>query len=511
MTNEDRAKRGARRAAIAWAILVGTWGAASARAGEPAYARSPASCEFVDGRDAIAEASFVRRATLVRRTPGAEPRDPSEEVRILCYAALGEGLPATVDVHSAGARDLDGAHASALDARAGLPLVATACPARHEGRYCAASSPLRVVIDELDRDHPRYRGGAIVGELGGTLVASGQGAEPSTLPVGDDRHRARIRSFVLRSRAGGAPAIGGDDAGAVRLVQEELVRSSAVWGVCGITFRGPGDATIRVVDPPPPHLLAIGCGGGRPASGGEVRVLAEGRELVVPLRPGATPREAARAIAEAARRAKLDAVVSDDAPTTASAYPGADVLLRRSKGALGSWSLPVGGVISTDATLRVCVGSVELEDGLSHFADADATAGTLEERTLLKAFDDGDPSTIDVYVVPGFSGGARIGESFIDADDGALRGSVIEDRAGLRLGRGSFTLAHELGHVLLDLPGHPDDLDPDDPTLLMDADAVAADAFGPRRLRPSDCRRALAQSGPNARARILAPWPVPAR
>jgi hypothetical protein len=294
-------------------------------------------------------------------------------------------------------------------------------------------------------------------------------------------------------------------------VREELARSSAVWGVCGLTFRGPGDATIRVVDPPPPHLLAIGCGGGRPAAGGEVRVLAEGRELVVPIRAGSTPREAARAIADAARRAKLDVTVSDDAPTTAAAYPGADVLLRRSSGALGAWGVPARGVISTDATLRVCVGGVELEDGLSHFADADATAGTLEERTLLKAFDDGDPSTIDVYVVPGFTGGARIGESFIDADDGALRGSVIEDRAGLRLGRASFTLAHELGHVLLDLPGHPDDLEPDDPTLLMDADAIGADAFGPRRLRASDCRRALAQSGPASRARILAPWPVPAR
>ena len=42
---------------------------------------------------------------------------------------------------------------------------------------------------------------------------------------------------------------------------------------------------------------------------------------------------------------------------------------------------------------------VDLNDGLQHFGDTDSVAGTLEERALVKAVDDGDPRTIEVIVV----------------------------------------------------------------------------------------------------------------
>ncbi|MBK9258759.1 MAG: hypothetical protein IPM54_02865 [Polyangiaceae bacterium] len=91
--------------------------------------------------------------------------------------------------------------------------------------------------------------------------------------------------------------------------------------------------------------------------------------------------------------------------------------------------------------------------------------------------------------MPSFASGGRIGESFIGADGGAVRNVLIEDRAALRADRASFALAHELGHVLLDEPGHPDDFGRDTPSRLMDADAANGTAFGPRRLLVDECVR----------------------
>jgi hypothetical protein len=79
----------------------------------------------------------------------------------------------------------------------------------------------------------------------------------------------------------------------------------------------------------------------------------------------------------------------------------------------------------------------------------------------------------------------------------------------VRADRATFALAHELGHVLLDDPGHPDDFGVDTPTRLMDADAANGTAYGPRRLLASECARALRQSGPGGRAEpLLAAWPL---
>ena len=117
----------------------------------------------------------------------------------------------------------------------------------------------------------------------------------------------------------------------------------------------------------------------------------------------------------------------------------------------------------------------------------DAPAGTVEERTLIKAFDDGDPGTIEVFMIPAFGGGGRIGESFIASDYSSVRNAVILDRAGIRARRSSLTLAHELGHVFMDVPGHPDDYGADTPTLLMDSDGSDSSPFGPRRITVDEC------------------------
>jgi hypothetical protein len=213
-------------------------------------------------------------------------------------------------------------------------------------------------------------------------------------------------------------------------------------------------------------------------------------------------------LARAVEKAGLVAVVSPNARIGAGLAPSVDVSVRRKDGTLVAVDTAPGVPLSTDPTLSVRIGSVDLSDGLQHFTDMDAMAGTLEERTLLKALDDGDPKTIEVVVVPLFAGGGRFGESFIGSDLSSVRNVVLLDRAGIRARKSSLTLAHELGHVLMDMPGHPDDYGVDTPTLLMDSDAADASPFGPRRITLDECARVVRQAGPKARVPLLTEWPV---
>ena len=90
--------------------------------------------------------------------------------------------------------------------------------------------------------------------------------------------------------------------------------------------------------------------------------------------------------------------MSPNARIAPGATGSVDVSVRRRDGQLVAVE-PVGGApLSTDASLVVRIGSVDLSDGLQHFGDMDSVAGTLEERTLLKAHPDGDPGIIDVVV-----------------------------------------------------------------------------------------------------------------
>jgi len=186
----------------------------------------------------------------------------------------------------------------------------------------------------------------------------------------------------------------------------------------------------------------------------------------------------------------------------------ADVLVRRPDGARATLSQLAREPLSSDRTLTACIGEVDLSDGLTHFDDLDAAAGTLEERALAKAYQDDDASTVEVFIVPSFSKTGRIGESFIDTDGSGIQNVVIVDRAGIRAGARSYVLTHELGHEFLDMPGHPDDFGVDQPWMLMDADATDGSIFGPRRISVGDCERALRESGPRGLVPLLQAWPL---
>jgi hypothetical protein len=449
----------------------------------------------------------------VEGPPDARYDDPDALRVVLALPDDGPGLDGDRDI----AVDSVNALGATIDTLPHLTLAPSSCARPYIGMRCWASAPLRLVIDDVDRDHPLVNDRSIKAELGGavSMRLDGHKAQmirvlgPRASAVGPiARFRASLRPFVVRVSPGGAPAIGGTDAGAASALRAELVSAAAIWSQCGIGFGDPRALEVRVVDPPPSHLVAIGDDLGIPASGGEIRLRLGDRPVVVPTTAGQGPDRVARNVARAAERAGFVAVISPNARIGPGIAPSVDVSIRRRDGTLVAVDAVRGQPLTTDATLSVRVGSVDLSDGLQHFTDMDAMAGTLEERTLLKAIDDGDPTTIEVVVVPLFAGGGRIGESFIGSDLSSVRNVVLLDRAGIRARKSSLTLAHELGHVLMDLPGHPDDFGPDTPTLLMDSDAADPSPYGPRRITIDECARVFRQAGPQARVPLLTPWPV---
>lgn len=507
----DRVTKRSRAWALGSILLLGVGPAR----GQDEAKETSASLHWVRDGQPLAE----RGPRLAMTPPPVEGTD-EEGYAVLLVAPASSKLPATLTITSfrAGASPSADAGPSA-GRRAAIEVVEralqpVACPPNIEkGRSCAQSAPLRVVIDETDRHHPLLEQRSILGELGGTLSVQAEGvARPFESSIEGDapRMRAKLRVRLVRMLSKGPAPIGRDSEDAVRLAREEIDRANSVWGVCGVSFGAGADADVSVVDPPPPFLLSVGCEAPALAKhDATFRFAVDGRELSVAIPRGSNPRAAARLVKAALDKWGYRVTVSDNRASHAMTLGSSDVLVLRASGFPATLTAPKSGAVSSDPTLDACIGRVDLEDGLQHFTDTDAVAGTLEERTLVKAFDDGDPSTVEVLVVPSFGGDARIGESFIFLERGAIRNVVLEDRAGFRAQKASFTLAHELGHVLLDQPGHPDDFSGDTPTSLMDADAVDASAFGPRRLSPAECARARRQSGPDGLSPILQPWPLP--
>jgi hypothetical protein len=405
----------------------------------------------------------------------------------------------------------------ALDALEGMVLRRTACPSGlAEGTECRQTPLIRATTDVIDRSHPESAARSLRAEVGGRIAVHVDGRKAQAIRVGGPRKselgplgrfRGRLRMRLVRLTPGGSPPVGGDEPHAVALAHEEVRTASALWGQCGIHFGWGNDVDVAVVDPPTAHLLAIGCDLGLPASGGEIAFRAGNKALKVQTAPGQTPTEVANAVALAVRKAGMKAIVSANARIGPGALRTVDVLIRKHDGSVIPLE-PLEQRLSSDATLDVCLGEVDLSDGLQHFNDFDAVSGTVEERSLIKAFEDGDPATLEVFVIPNFAQSGRIGESFIYADGSSVRNAVIIDRAAIRAGARSYALAHELGHILLDMPGHPDDYGVDQPSSLMDADAADPTIFGPRRLTVADCERALRQSGPRAPVPLLEDWPL---
>ena len=477
----------------------------------------------IDLRDGDGEVvDMTHSHASLERTPPSRIEGPSDAryddpdaLRVvLALPDDGPGLDGDRDI----AVDSVSALGAPVDSLPRLALAPSPCARPYVAMRCWASAPLRLVIDDVDRDHPLVNDRSIKAELGGAIAVRLDGRKaqmirvlgPRASPVGPiGRYRASLRPFVVRVSPGGAPAIGGTDAGAVSALRAELVVGSRHLEPVRRGLRRPARALeVQVVVPPPSHLVAIGDDLGIPASGGEIHIRLGDRPVVVPTVAGQGPDRVARNVARAAERAGFVAVVSPNARIGPGIAPSVDVSIRRRDGKLVAVDAVPGQPLSSDSTLSVRIGSVDLSDGLQHFTDMDATAGTIEERTLLKAIDDGDPTTIEVVVVPLFAGGGpHVGESVhrqrACQPSADCRHSSIAP-ASAREER-SLTLAHELGHALMDnFPATPTTSAP----LPRRSSWTPASPTRPRSARaasPSTSAPAsFGKSGPQARVPLLA-------
>jgi hypothetical protein len=287
-------------------------------------------------------------------------------------------------------------------------------------------------------------------------------------------------------------------------MRQQLETANEIWLQCDLSFGPPAEISMEVVDPPAPCLLSVADDDGLPARGGGEMRFRVGAQSVGPIatRSGASPLSTAREIAAALNRLGLYAAVSENLATRSGAGPSADVLIRHKDGTCAGITAEPDAPLSSDARQSLRVGAVDLSDGLQEFDNISAQVGSLEERALIKPLSDDDPGSIDLFVVDHFSAATRQGEAFIADPVAPIVNTVVIDRNGLRHLPLAWTLAHELGHVLMNDPLHPDNVGPDRPWLLMDADSGRGTVDGPKRLREEDCAR-VREAARTARVPLL--------
>lgn len=365
---------------------------------------------------------------------------------------------------------------------------------------------LRVAL--RDRVRVRYRRGGVAGEATTDVRVGRPGREDG--PMATRMVRARV--LVLRDRArssGGVPLVGGSEAAALDIGRRQVAIANEVYAQCGVTWGDPGGDVARVVDPPTTTMMAFGDDHGALASGGEVRLRVNGVAMP-PLvtRVGWRPIDTAMAMGSLLRARGYTARVTSNPRTTYGAEPSADVLVLDRAGRWTTLSAPPGGTLSTDRRQGAALATVDFSDGVDEFNNQNSTSGTLEERALIKPLIDDDATTMEMIVINRFSRGTRIGEAFVRGDGGSIGNGFLIDRAGIGAEREAWTQSHEAGHILLDQPWHPDNMGPDRPWLLMDADASLGTVAGPKRLSTEECARLRSRNGPDASAPLMQRYDV---
>ncbi|MFT5357972.1 MAG: hypothetical protein ACI9KE_005209 [Polyangiales bacterium] len=357
---------------------------------------------------------------------------------------------------------------------------------------------LRLVSDALEESAPGAARQLLHVHVGDQVEASVLDATQS-LRVGRpdvERGDSAVRHLELALTLlapRGSPAVGGAPEAALRL-SSHLVQSVAdAWSPCLVHVRH----TARLSAPPPPALLSVSDEDGLPARGGGAFHFQAGVELInVESVAGDSPFQSAERIAEELRAHSFSADVLRVPATTFGAGPGADIVVRDDQGFLVHLRRDPEHALSSDARQSLDIAEVHLADGLAAF-DNHRPGGTLEERALVALLRDDDPRTVDVFVIGAFTGSPRQGEAFIPSDVGPAAGAVIIDRRGAAYARTAWTLAHEVGHVLLNDPFHPDNFGPDTPHRLMDSNRHDGTLEGPRRVTPEECARVRSSTTPH--------------
>jgi len=335
--------------------------------------------------------------------------------------------------------------------------------------------------DAVEARVRRGGGRAVVSER----IVGGAGGRADPLSV----LRLDLAIKVLRVAPGGRPVVGGDEEGAVALAVHQLRIAGQVLARCHIAIGDPGPGAVELVDPPGPGLIVVGDEHGLTSAGGVVRLTVDGaRHGPWKIGGGYSPEEAARLLARRIEEAGFTARMAVEAASPRDAGAAADVLVTRPDGTLATLGRWEDQPLSTDPRQSMTIASVDLADGLDSYDDNRRSSGTVEERALIRGLRGGDAPGPTVFVVNRFSNRARQGESFAASPGSPLRDTVILDWRAVARGRQAHALAHELGHVLLQDPGHPDAGPGDRPWLLMHSSASSAFG-GPRLVSPEQCAR----------------------
>lgn len=499
--------------AIAATVRVGA-AAAQAPPGAPTLRFLGASNELRDGaRDVLAISRAVTNDASLPRSSAwdtTSPADP-DNLRIELDEPASRALAATATLESVNPRT------GAVRARlAGITLTRPTIDVAFRSTF------VRLVADAIDAEAPNVSDRVLRVALGDDVravyAAAGGRSAVASMRVGRAEGAAtrrgiltgRLRIRVLRRSAGGAPVMGSNDAAAIAIARSQIGIANEIWGQCGITFGDPASADVAIVDPPAPALLAVADVDGLPAAGGGTLRLTVGGRAIRPIttRAHERPLGTALRIADAVRALGFVAQVFENPPTELSSGRSADVVIRTREGAPAPLGADGAAPLSSDARQTLTIGRVDLDDGLQEFENMTAIAGTLEERALIRLLSDDDPRTVDVFLIDRFTGNTRQGEAFIEGDGGSIANVLVLDRNGVRQEREAWTQAHELGHVLLDQPFHPDNVGPDRPWPLMDADSSLGLVTGPKRLTEDECLRARVESGPGAEPELLSREPA---
>jgi hypothetical protein len=387
-------------------------------------------------------------------------------------------------VPAAGGRDRDALKDLPLeplgDGRLATPWLVAVASLEDRGNPVLAGRALRVRVDDRVEARVRSGGGrAHRSSRAVTLRAAASG--PLAL------RRLELEAIVLGRGPGGTPVAGGDEAGAVSMMRFQAEVINEVLAPCAVWAGPPGELPVRVVEPSPAALIAIGDPLGLPSGGGEVRIEIDGRRLpLLKVGSGYEPAETARILAAHVRQAGFCALISPNAPNPSAVHATADVVVSRADGTSATVRPWEGEPVTTDPRQPLDIGGMEPGAGLDPYGPNDFASGTIEERALIKVSGRTRPGAVAIFVVDGLGGGFKQGEAFTRSASPALADAVIIDWRAFWRTRQAFTLPHEVVHLLLDDLGHPDAVGDPRPELLMHSRASSA-VDGPRRLTRKQC------------------------
>lgn len=362
----------------------------------------------------------------------------------------------------------------------------------------AQSEPIEVVDDPLSKALGEPRLFALAGDRVVVKASTAGGVKPPPLVLESaavsssgaplSTEKLNLKVTVMRDGSEGRLAVGKDPVDARRAMWFQLRVVDEVLSQCGLRVPDIVDVPFSVADPPRGSLLVIGDPWGLASNGGLVRLKIEDEQLGPWRLPkNLTPAQTARALASRLSKRGYRAEVHVH-PRVPSGNEGpADIAVySRTRDALTVTAWP-NAPVSTDEAQPIDLGRVTPCDGLDPYDYGREHIGTVEERALIELMGgQREKGRIEIIAVSRFACREKLGEAFLGSVNPNLGDTVIIDaRAALRA-RHAFVLAHELGHVLLQSLGHPQDPPESSQTNLMSWD-TSAGLDGPRRLTRRQC------------------------